>query len=166
MKTYWKAIEELKEANNASSGNEFPHELPIVLKKDENGSSSRRDFLKAFGFTIAGAAVAASCERPITKAIPFLIKPEEIVPGKSTYYASSFYDGEQFQSILVKVRDGRPIKIEGNDLVPDTSGGTSGIVQGSVLELYDNNRYRSPKKNGEESSWEVVTCFRRRLAWT
>ncbi|HEC43990.1 MAG TPA: 4Fe-4S dicluster domain-containing protein [Bacteroides sp.] len=153
MKIYWKGFEELREANDKATGNEFPHELPIVLNKQSKGSS-RRDFLKTFGFTIAGATIAASCERPITKAIPFLIKPEEIIPGKSNYYASTFFDGELHQSILVKVRDGRPIKIEGNDLAPMSNGGTNGIVQGSVLELYDNNRYRGPLSHGEEVSWE------------
>jgi len=155
MKTYWKGIDEIIAENNESSMQEVAHNPPIVLKK-EDGGSSRRDFLKTFGFTIAGAAIAASCERPITKAIPFLIKPEEVIPGKSNYYASTFYNGEQYCSILVKTRDGRPIKIEGNNLAPMSYGATSGIVQGSVLELYDNKRYKGPQSQGEDISWEEI----------
>ncbi len=110
MKKYWKGIEELIEANENLDSQEISHEPPVNLIT-EGANSNRRDFLKTFGFAIAGATIAASCERPVTKAIPYLIKPEEIIPGKSNYYASSFYDGEIYSSVLVKVRDGRPIKI-------------------------------------------------------
>jgi len=68
--------------------------------------------------------------------IPYLIKPEEIVPGKANYYASTFFDGTEYCSVVVKVRDGRPIKIEGNVQSPVSRGGTSARVQASVLNLY------------------------------
>ncbi len=155
MKTYWKGIEELIEANEHSTHQDFSHERPANLKT-EGINSNRRDFLKTFGFAIAGTAIAASCERPVTKAIPFLIKPEEIIPGKSSYYASSYYDGEHYSSILVKVRDGRPIKVEGNDLSSLSNGSTNSQIQGSVLELYDVNRYREPMKDELETSWESL----------
>ena len=118
--------------------------------------SSRRDFLKIFGFSIASAAVAASCEQPVRKAIPYLIKPESVTPGNAAYYASTFYDGSDFCSILVKVRDGRPIKIEGNELSSVTAGGTSARTQASVLSLYDTSRYRNPAINGKEVSWDEI----------
>ena len=119
-------------------------------------STSRRDFLKLFGFSIASAAVAVSCEQPVRKAIPYLIRPEEITPGVASYYASTFYDGLEYCSILVKVREGRPIKIEGNELSSVTRGGTSAIVQASILSLYDDNRYKFPSAGGKESSWEAI----------
>ena len=118
--------------------------------------TSRRDFLKIFGFSIASAAVVASCEQPVRKAIPYLIRPEEITPGKANFYASTFYDGIDYCSILIKVRDGRPIKIEGNDLSPVTFGGTSARVQASVLDLYDDARYKSPSVKGQETEWENI----------
>ncbi len=119
-------------------------------------STSRRDFLKIFGFSIASAAVAASCEQPLRKAIPYLILPEEITPGIASYYASTFFDGQDYCSILVKVRDGRPIKIEGNELSSVTQGGTSARVQASVLNLYDDARYKFPTINNEETSWDNI----------
>jgi len=155
MKTYWKGIDELIDANEQKADTGFSHEPPAKLTI-EGPNSTRRDFLKTFGFAIAGTAIAASCERPVTKAIPFLIKPEEITPGKSSYYASTYFDGEIYSPILVKVRDGRPIKIEGNDLSSLSNGSTNSQIQGSVLELYDENRFRTPMIGEEESDWDSV----------
>ncbi len=115
--------------------------------------SSRRDFLKVFGFSIASAAIAASCKQPVRKAIPYLIKPESVTPGNANHYASTFFDGSDYCSILVKVRDGRPIKIEGNKLSSVTHGGTNARTQASVLSLYDTARYRNPRINGQASDW-------------
>lgn len=123
-------------------------------------TSSRRDFLKYLGFGIGAATVAASCEIPIKRAIPYVIKPDEIVPGVATYYASSFYEGGDYCSIIVKTREGRPIKIEGNTLSDITMGGTSARAQASVLSLYDTNRLRGPKmrdgKQWKDTSWEEL----------
>jgi len=158
MKKYWKGIEELIESyeNNPDNGTE--HGPPARINLQPNGTN-RRDFLKTFGFAIAGTAIAASCERPVTKAIPYLIKPSEITPGKANYYASTFYDGEAYSSILVKVRDGRPIKIEGNALSSLSNGSTTAGVQGTVLELYDETRYRGPVQDGSLSDWTVVDAL-------
>ncbi|MEA3461980.1 MAG: 4Fe-4S dicluster domain-containing protein [Bacteroidota bacterium] len=117
---------------------------------------SRRDFLKLFGFSVASAAVVSSCEKPVQKAIPYLIKPEEIIPGKAAYYASTFFDGTEYCSVVVKVRDGRPIKIEGNQQSPVSRGGTSARVQASVLNLYDDARLKEPILSGNTISWEEV----------
>jgi anaerobic selenocysteine-containing dehydrogenase len=118
--------------------------------------SNRRDFLKLFGFSVTTAAIAASCEKPVHKAIPYVIQPEEIVPGKASYYASSFFDGKDYCPVMVKVRDGRPIKIEGNKLSLFNKGGTTARVQASVLSLYDDARYKYPAKSGNEASWEEI----------
>ena len=106
--------------------------------------SNRRDFLKFLGFGLGAATVAAGCDIPVKRAIPYVIKPDHIVPGVATYYASSFVDGGDYCPILVKCREGRPIKIEGNDMSSMTKGGTSARAQAAVLGLYDINRYRGP----------------------
>jgi molybdopterin-containing oxidoreductase family iron-sulfur binding subunit len=74
----------------------------------------------------------------------------------ANYYASSFFDGDKYNSILVKVLDGRPIKIEGNDLSSISQGATNSITQSSILSLYDDTRYRNPKINGEDANWTDV----------
>ncbi len=110
--------------------------------------ANRRDFLKFLGFGLGAATIAAGCDIPVKRAIPYVIKPDSIVPGVATYYASTYVDGGDYCPILVKCREGRPIKIEGNDLSPLTQGGTSGRAQASVLGLYDTNRFRAPQIKG------------------
>ncbi|HMR44496.1 MAG TPA: TAT-variant-translocated molybdopterin oxidoreductase, partial [Saprospiraceae bacterium] len=94
-------------------------------------TSNRRDFLKYLGFGLGAATVAASCDIPVKKAIPYVVKPDSIVPGVATYYASSFVQGGDYSSVLVKTREGRPIKIEGNTLSKVTMGGTGTRAQAS-----------------------------------
>ena len=117
---------------------------------------SRRDFLKMLGFTVGYAALANSCEMPVRKAIPYLNQPEEITPGVANYYASTFFDGHDYCSILVKSREGRPIKIEGNTLSKLTYGGTNARVQASVLSLYDQARLKDPLKDGQSADWQSI----------
>lgn len=155
---YYQSIEQF---SDDSSGNKVAPEAgdkKLMLEMQQeikaNPSASRRDFLKVFGFTIASTAITLSCRQPVHKAIPYLVQPEGITPGKASYYASSYFDGIDYSSVLVKVRDGRPIKIEGNTLSPVTKGGTSARTQASVLNLYDNSRYKSPLQNKLDVSWE------------
>ncbi|HRI34619.1 MAG TPA: 4Fe-4S ferredoxin, partial [Saprospiraceae bacterium] len=102
-------------------------------------ATNRRDFLKVLGFGISAATIA-SCEIPVKRAIPYVIAPDTIVPGIANYYASSIVNGGDYCSVLVKTREGRPIKIEGNASSSVTRGGTSARAQASVLSLYDINR--------------------------
>ncbi|MDX9881976.1 MAG: TAT-variant-translocated molybdopterin oxidoreductase [Prolixibacteraceae bacterium] len=159
MKTYWRSLDELADPKEfrIKEARDEARQKSLLLKKDgEVSPSSRRDFLKTLGFSLAAASIAASCKRPIEKAIPYLIKPEEITPGMASYYASTYYDAGDYCSVLVKVRDGRPIKIEGNSLSPVSQQGTSARVQASILNLYDGARYKSPMHSGAETSWEMA----------
>ncbi|MGN6615648.1 MAG: TAT-variant-translocated molybdopterin oxidoreductase [Ilyomonas sp.] len=161
-KKYWQSFGELNqsEAYQQSAKDEFQEELPF--EADDKGLLSakapRRDFLKYLGFSTAAAAMAASCEVPVRRAIPFANKPEDIVPGQAQYYATTFEQDGEVLSILAKVRDGRPIKIEGNELSPITYGGTSARAQASVLDLYDTARLRFPyiTKKENEVTFEAI----------
>jgi len=123
-------------------------ELPIVDQLSEQNAmevgTNRRDFLKYLGFGLGAATLAAGCEIPVRKAIPYVVKPDEIVPGVATYYASTFVQGGDYCPVLVKTREGRPIKIEGNSLSVVTGGGTNARAQASVLSLYDTSRLAGP----------------------
>jgi Fe-S-cluster-containing dehydrogenase component len=159
MEKYWRSIDEYKDGRSTEEvrGVEEKHKnavLDLLDSKAVDGSASRRDFLKLMGFSFGSAALVSSCEKPVQKAIPYLIKPEEVVPGKANYYASTFFDGSEYCSVVVKVRDGRPIKIEGNHQSPVSMGGTSARVQASVLNLYDDARYKEPELSGNKISWE------------
>lgn len=155
-KEYWKTIDELQ-GNAAATPQENSSSTPLeVLANDQNAtSSSRRDFLKWCGISFVSATVLSACENPVKKAIPYLNQPEEVIPGKALWYASTYQQGNEYCPILVKNRDGRPIKIEGNTSSSITKGGTNARVQASVLSLYDNGaRYHHPLKNGQRISWQ------------
>ena len=151
-KTYWKGIEELK--NDPGFVKHADKEF-VDLGVEQDPGHSRRDFLKMMGFGMSAVALAA-CETPIRKAIPYIQKPVDVDPGIPNYYASTYINGGDYCSIVVKTREGRPIKIEGNSLSGVTKGGTSAQVEASVLSLYDNYRLRGPKIGNENASWEDV----------
>ena len=161
QKKYWKGLEELNEspAFVKARDKEFVKEVPIeeFLGRESitTSSTSRRDFLKYLGFTVAAASLAA-CESPVVKTIPYVIKPEDVTPGINNWYASTFFNGEDYCSVLIKTRDGRPIKIEGNTKSPVTKGAVNARVHASVLSLYDNYRAKTPYAHGKESTWETV----------
>ncbi len=152
----WVGTEDLTrdEAFAQSSQSEFS--IENIDQTDGKWQASRRDFLKLMGFGLGAATVAASCQIPVKKAIPYVTKPDEIVPGVANYYASSFVEGGDYCAILVKTREGRPIKIEGNTLSKVTNGGTSARAQASVLSLYDTRRiqYAGTVKEGGVNKME------------
>ena len=117
---------------------------------------TRRDFLRIFGYGIGSAVVLSACRRTVQNVLPYIIQPPEITPGKALYYASSYYDGHEYASIIAKTRDGRPIKIEGNSLSAFNGEGTTARVQASVLSLYDDARLKNPSIDNTETSWEMA----------
>ena len=156
-KKYWQSVEELKGSSivETLSKNEFVEEIAtddFLGDKEtlENSSTSRRDFLKYVGFTTAAASLAA-CEGPVRKSIPYVVKPNDVIPGVADWYATSIADGYDFANVLVKTREGRPIQIMPNK---EANGTTSARVQASVLSLYDEQlRLKEPTKAGEVISW-------------
>lgn len=161
-KKYWKGIEELNNdpAFLEKRDKEFAEYLPVedFVGDDSamnDASTSRRDFLKYLGFGVTAASLAA-CETPITKAIPYLVKPEEVTPGMANYYASTYFDGNDYASILVKTREGRPILIEGNKQSAVTEGGVNARVNSSVLGLYDSSRLQGPSGPEGVGTWKEV----------
>lgn len=160
-KKYWKGLPELTDSPEftQSKKNEFAEPLPIgeflagKENEDESKGTSRRDFLKVMGFSTAAVTLAA-CETPVTKAIPYLVKPEEVTPGVANWYASTFYDGHDYAPVLVKTREGRPIRVKGNELSKMTNGASTARSQSSVLSLYDGARLRNPMLKGADATWK------------
>ncbi|SHI77346.1 TAT-variant-translocated molybdopterin oxidoreductase [Algibacter luteus] len=158
-KKYWKSVEELNENSSIVETlrqNEFVNEIPtdeFLGDKDtlESTSTTRRDFLKYVGFSTAAASLAA-CEGPVKKSIPYVVQPTEIIPGVANYYATTIADGFDFASVLVKTREGRPIKIENNAIAP-ANGNANARVNASVLGLYDSLRVQGPRKGENPISW-------------
>jgi len=163
-KKYWKNEAELNPNDSiveALRQNEFVEQIPVdqFLGDKETLASTntnRRDFLKYVGFSTAAASLAA-CEGPVIKSIPYVVQPENIVPGIANFYATSIANGFDFANILVKTREGRPIKIENNTL--SKVGGTANArVQASVLSLYDSTRLQGPSLNGEATDWDTLNA--------
>ena len=159
---YWQNFAELNDKDRAEkmSHNEFQEDLPfedLDGKGLMDAKTPRRDFLKYLGFSTAAATLAASCQNPVRKAVPFVNKPENITPGVAKFYASTFVQDGEVLPVVVKVRDGRPIKIEGNNLYPFTKGGTSPRAQASVLDLYDTYRLPHPKRKSGSTFQEIPT---------
>jgi len=161
-KKYWRGIGQLadEQAHTRAQENEFPEHIPVDQfigddKAMEKSGTNRRDFLKFLGFSAAAATLAA-CEAPVMNAIPYVVRPEEIVPGVANWYATSYFDGYDYCSILVKTREGRPVKIEGNPMSKITRGAVDGRTHASVLSLYDSNRARGPMQRSG-STWTNKT---------
>lgn len=161
-KKYWQSVEELNENSSIVEtlrNNEFVEEIPtdeFLGDKDAlaSSSTSRRDFLKYVGFSTAAASLAA-CEGPVIKSIPYVVQPEEIIPGVADYYATTMNDGFDFANILIKTREGRPIKVE-NNYLPGSKIRANARVYASVLSMYDSMRLKEPMIAGKPASWEDV----------
>ena len=158
-KTHWLSLEDYRQEPSFKEGaqKEFLSYLPSAKQAQTKGSGqqeagseispSRREFLQIMG---AGLALSGtSCmRRPVEKLVPYINRPEDIIPGEANYYASSYYDGEEGFSVLVKTREGRPIKIEGNPEARLLNGsGLSPRAQAYLLSLYDPERMKGPKQN-------------------
>lgn len=151
-KKYWKGLEELNSESEfvERAQSEFPEYLSVKENSDQDDSSetSRRDFLKLMGFSVAAASLAA-CDAPVKKVIPYINKPENVDPGKANWYATSYVNGGSYCGLLVKTREGRPVKIEGN---PDsiTRGGVGSQALASILNLYDSSRLKNFQQKVEK----------------
>ncbi len=161
-KKYWKNEAELNPNDSiveTLKHNEFVEAIPVdsFLGDKETLASSntnRRDFLKYVGFSTAAASLAA-CEGPVIKSIPYVVAPENIVPGVANFYATTIANGFDFASILIKTREGRPIKVE-NNTDAKIGGHANARVQASVLGLYDSTRVQGPLSNGEPVEWAAL----------
>ncbi|MDP4252586.1 MAG: TAT-variant-translocated molybdopterin oxidoreductase [Bacteroidota bacterium] len=161
-KKYWQSFGERTQSETfrKSTENEFSEDLPLDGLDGKgllDAKTPRRDFLKYLGFSTVAATLAASCEIPVRHVVPYVNKPENMIPGVADYYATTYISGGDVVPVVAKVRDGRPIKIEGNELSSITKGGTSARVQASVLDLYDTARLPYPIQFMDGKIQEVST---------
>src|SRR6056297_697679 len=144
--TYWKSLNELaqNEEYKKFEEREFPENATELTDQ-----VSRRSFLRVMGASIALAGFAA-CRKPVQKILPYTEQPEDLVLGKPLYYATSMPFQDTVTGLLVESSEGRPVKIEGNEMHEASSGRTSLYHQAAVLSMYDPDRSRSVRKDGEE----------------
>jgi molybdopterin-containing oxidoreductase family iron-sulfur binding subunit len=149
---YWRTVEDLLPGLEAP-GRDEPRVEP------EHPGESRRDFLKLMGFGVSAAALAGCTRIPERQAIPLLSQPEGLLPGVESWYATTCGGCPAGCGVLAKVRDGRPIKIEGNPRSPLSQGATCAVGQATVLSLYDEHRLRGPLLAGQPASWAEVDAW-------
>lgn len=155
---YWKGFDELNSEPEFEKNrhNEFAEKLPLDEIASENDlglTSGRRDFLKFFGFGISAATLAACSKTPVKKIVPYVIKPVDYEPGIANYYATTCGGCQARCQLLVKTKEGRPIKIEGHDESPMNKGAACAVGQSTVLSLYDVNRLSEPRIEGAKAQW-------------
>lgn len=149
---YWQNVED-KNYELENLKNEFPEDIFDVGMAQKG----RRDFLKIMGFSLSVLPVMSSCRQiPKQKALPYLEKSDQVIPGVANWYATTNGHCPSATPLLVKAREGRPIKVEGNSKSPLSRGGVSPACQASVLSLYDSSRYKTPMKKGEYSNYKTI----------
>lgn len=116
------------------------------LRDSKEDPWARREFLKLMGASLA-LSTASCIRRPVQKIVPYNKQPEEVTFSVPNYYTSTVFDGQESLGVLIKTREGRPIKIESLETDPLNEGGTSVRSQAHILSLYDPDRLTGPKKN-------------------
>ncbi len=152
---FWRSLDELAEtpAWREYVEKEFPHD-----PQEEQGVP-RRDVLKFMAASAALAGLSACTKLPEEKIVPYVVAPEEIIPGKPLFYATAMPHGGAAAGVLVESHMGRPTKIEGNAQHPGSLGATNAITQASVLTLYDPDRSPVVIREGRVSNWTTFVDF-------
>src|SRR5260370_37317886 len=122
-------------------------------------SIDRRRFLKVLGVTSAGAAALSSCgigPEPTEKLIPYLLKPEEQIPGTATYYATTCRECAAGCGVQVRVREGRAVKLEGNPDSPINRGRLCARGQAAIQGLYNPDRVTHPMIRNASGTFEAL----------
>jgi len=148
-KTYWRSLGELAGSEESRLFRE--REFPEGASELTDGMS-RREMLTLIGATLSIAGLA-SCRRPVEHIVPYVQAPEEVIPGVPRRYATTMPFGRAAYGLVVESHEGRPTKIEGNELHPTSMGRSSVRMQAAILGLYDPDRAGSVLRNGQSSVW-------------
>jgi MoCo/4Fe-4S cofactor protein with predicted Tat translocation signal len=149
---YWRSLEEL--AGSPSFQEALHREFPKGASEWVD-SVSRRGFLKVMGASMALAGMTGCVRLPLEPIVPYVRQPEEVIPGRPTFYATAMTLGGYASPLLVESHLGRPTKIEGNDQHPASLGGTDIFAQASILGMYDPDRSQSVMSMGDQRSWQA-----------
>ncbi|MBN1407124.1 MAG: TAT-variant-translocated molybdopterin oxidoreductase [Calditrichaceae bacterium] len=154
-KDYWRSLDQLADTPEFR---EFLHREFPENASELSSAVSRRKFLTLMGASLAFAGLAG-CRRPVEKIIPYVNAPENVTPGIPKYYATTMPFGLSAYGLLVESHEGRPTKIEGNELHPSTLGKSNILTQAAILGLYDPDRSNSPLQNGNSKSWDDFIAY-------
>jgi len=143
---YWRTLDELAQTPEFEEmlHREFPKHASEWTDK-----SSRRDFMKIMGASLALAGLSACTKQPLEPIVPYVKQPSNLLLGKPLFYATAMTLGAYGTGLLVESHEGRPTKIEGNPQHPSSLGGTDVFNQASVLTMYDPDRSQTNTYLGE-----------------
>jgi len=151
-KYFWKSLDQVAETPEFQAwvDDEFPNRSTLL-------QIDRRTLLKFMGASIAFAGLGG-CRGyflPQEKIVPYVNKPEEIIPGKPLFFATAFSFNGSALGLLVESHMGRPTKVEGNPDHPVSRGSTDAFAQASILSLYDPDRLADVHNGKNLSSWDL-----------
>jgi MoCo/4Fe-4S cofactor protein with predicted Tat translocation signal len=144
--THWLSLEQWKNDPEFMQLAETEFTSSPLREGETESGWARREFLKLMGASLA-MATASCIRRPVQKIVPYNKQPEEVTLGVANYYSSAYFDGADGLGMLVKTREGRPIKIEANPLHPFSQSGLNIRSQATIWSLYDPERLQGPKRN-------------------
>jgi molybdopterin-containing oxidoreductase family iron-sulfur binding subunit len=147
---YWRSIGEL---SDTPEFREYLHREFPEQASEWNDPKGRREFLKLMSASLALAGVGACTRQPEEQIIPYVRQPEEIVPGRPLFFASSVVHGGYARPVLVESHMGHPTKVEGNPEHPASRGAADVFTQAEILNLYDPDRAKIVTERGEVRSW-------------
>jgi len=155
-KNFWKSLKEYYDdpAVFEAKANEFKEGVTDDFDPSQLNGLSRRKFLAALTASAAFAATACTDYRDKGEIIPYNKRPEEVLPGRANLYASTCTSCSQACGILIKTREGRPIKVDGNPEHPINQGKICTKGQAAILNLYDPERLTEPKNGSNNISWK------------
>ena len=149
-KEYWRSIEEYVDAPEFE---EFVKREYPAHAEEWDSSLNRRNFLKVMGASLAFAGLTGCVVQPTERIIPYVNQPEDLIPGKPMFFATSMTLGGSSVGVLAKSNEGRPTKIEGNPEHPGSLGATDVLTQASLLNLYDPDRSQEIQFRGTSKTW-------------
>jgi molybdopterin-containing oxidoreductase family iron-sulfur binding subunit len=152
---YWRSFEEVLGGADfrAHTENEFRHELPVHGEPPADGGIDRRSLITLMGASAALAGLTGCTRQPTERIFPYVRPPEEVVPGEPLFYATAHVHGGFARGIVARSYEGRPVKIEGNELHPASLGGTDAFAQAFILNLYDPDRSQTATERGTIRPW-------------
>lgn len=147
---FWKSLNQYNQKPESIEATRHEFVSGVTDEFDINAlpDKSRRKFLALMGATSALAATACTDYYDKGEIVTYNKKPDSITYGEANYYASTLNNGS---GVLVKTREGRPVKIDGNNEHPIGKGKLSTAEQASIMELYDPARLRYPIKKSDSN---------------
>ncbi len=158
---YWRTLDEL--AQTPEFEEMLHREFPRQASEWVGDGTSRRDFMKIMGASLALGGLSACTKQPLEPIVPYVHQPEQITLGKPLFFATAMPFPTGAVPLLVESHEGRPTKVEGNPQHPATLGGTDFYSQTSPLTMYDPDRSQYVARLGDATTWGAFATDTRPL---